>query len=439
MSLDRSPGRDRLLSDLIGELAGAPTPDYLEAAIERASSRPQRPAWTFPGRWLPMADFATARVPISRAPWRPIVVLTLIAILLASVAAVYIGTQPRRLPEPFGLAGNGVIAVARDGDIVTVDSETGVTATIVGGPEVDGAPAYSPDGATIGFERAVEGRDDLRLLMVANADGSGVVQATPEPLSELRSWSFSPDGRQLLVTSRIAGPFRISIVSADGSGEPRVLDLRLPTDTRMVEAPHYRPPDGLEILVMATPPGALTRAIYVIDVASGQTRTVVEPPAPNDVYGATWSPDGDWIAYGQFDPSGTITARVHVIAADGSGERLVDTVADTSYSDWIGWSNDSTRMLILRGYASDGSDDRIAAVGLDPTTRSVELDCGPLGLATCDGGWTWSPDDTQLLGVVDEGVGPDRYLKADPGTGIVTEAPWSATGHPSWQRIASPD
>ena len=48
------PRFDRVLPGLFDELADARTPDYLEAAIERASSRPQRPAWTFPGRWLPM-------------------------------------------------------------------------------------------------------------------------------------------------------------------------------------------------------------------------------------------------------------------------------------------------------------------------------------------------------------------------------------------------
>ena len=35
---------DRVLPGLFDELAAARTPDYLEAAIERASSRPQRPA-----------------------------------------------------------------------------------------------------------------------------------------------------------------------------------------------------------------------------------------------------------------------------------------------------------------------------------------------------------------------------------------------------------
>ena len=57
---------DRVLPGLFDELADARTPDYLEAAIERASSRPQRPAWTYPGRWLAM-QITTEALPCSRS------------------------------------------------------------------------------------------------------------------------------------------------------------------------------------------------------------------------------------------------------------------------------------------------------------------------------------------------------------------------------------
>ena len=60
---------DRVLPGLFDELAAARTPDYLEAAIERASSRNQRAAWTYPGRWLPML-ITTHAAPVARMPWR---------------------------------------------------------------------------------------------------------------------------------------------------------------------------------------------------------------------------------------------------------------------------------------------------------------------------------------------------------------------------------
>jgi len=54
MNMDRARRLERNLPGLFDELAEATFPDYLEAAIERASSNSQRPVWTFPARWLPM-------------------------------------------------------------------------------------------------------------------------------------------------------------------------------------------------------------------------------------------------------------------------------------------------------------------------------------------------------------------------------------------------
>ncbi|HEX7346653.1 MAG TPA: hypothetical protein VF253_07660, partial [Candidatus Limnocylindrales bacterium] len=67
MTMDRSARIERTLPVLFDQLAEARTPDYLEAAIERASSRPQRAAWTFPERWLPV-ELVTTRVPSTRVP-----------------------------------------------------------------------------------------------------------------------------------------------------------------------------------------------------------------------------------------------------------------------------------------------------------------------------------------------------------------------------------
>ena len=125
MTMDRSARVDRALPGLFDQLAEARTPDYLEAAIERASSRPQRPAWTFAGRWLPV-ELTTARVPATRSPMRQLGVLALIALLVAAALAVYIGAHQQRLPAPFGLARNGVIAyVTPSGDVAVADRRGG--------------------------------------------------------------------------------------------------------------------------------------------------------------------------------------------------------------------------------------------------------------------------------------------------------------------------
>ena len=92
MNLDPTPRLERDLPAMFDELAAPRTPDYLEAAIERASSRSQRPAWTFPERWLPM-DIVTRPVD-PRSPMRAIGILALIGVLIAAgLAAAYIGSS----------------------------------------------------------------------------------------------------------------------------------------------------------------------------------------------------------------------------------------------------------------------------------------------------------------------------------------------------------
>ena len=188
---------DRALPGLFIELASASTPDYLEAAIERASSRPQRPAWTYPGRWLPMADIASRPAFVPRAPWRTIGVALVVLALVVALAVAFVGSRPQKVPAPFGPAANGSLLFADGGDIYKADPGTGKTTAVVVGPETDVRPVWSLDGTRFAFERKVTGSSGQGLLFVAGADGRAPVQVTPGPLIGLADWVFSPDGRSI--------------------------------------------------------------------------------------------------------------------------------------------------------------------------------------------------------------------------------------------------
>ena len=109
MTIDRSSRADRVLVGLFDELADARTPDYLEAAIERASSRPQRPVWTLPERWFPMAESVSRPAFAPRLPWRAIgVALAILTLLIAS--ALFIGSRQHKPAPPFGPAADGLFA-----------------------------------------------------------------------------------------------------------------------------------------------------------------------------------------------------------------------------------------------------------------------------------------------------------------------------------------
>ena len=427
MTMDRI---DRVLPPLFDELAAPHTPDYLEAAIERASSRPQRPSWTFPGRWLPV-QISTSATPVARFPWRQLGVLAIIGILIA-VAAIAVGSsnKPKPLPaQPFGLAENGSIAVVIDGDIATIDPETGTTTRLTTGPDTDELPVFSPDGTQLAFKRTHDEAPGTSVLMVAAADGSGLRQATPEPLELLNYWSFSPDGTELLMNAMVDGRMRLLIQPVDGSAAS-TLDVDLPFTADRVEAASFRPPDGNEILFLSTDASSM-RGIYVFDRTSGDVRTVLAPTPGTDVFGAVWSPTGEAISFGTYDPADAErTARAQIATDDGTDVRLADGAPGTAY-DIRGseWSNDGSRFVVNREFGG--------ATPPQPVIVSTTGDSAPLELecfdpVPCAGWWVWSPDDTRLIGLV-EGDTP-QYVQADPVTGQVTPVEWTGNGDPAWQR-----
>jgi Tol biopolymer transport system component len=423
MTMHRATRVDRILPELFAELADARTPAYLEAAIERASSRPQRPSWTFPGRWLPM-DITTRTAPVAWMPWRQLGVLALIGLLLAVALAAFVGSQQQQRPAPpFGPAANGAIALEKDGDIFVADRPGGDLRPLVAGPEDDRGPLFSPDGTRLAFVRATE----PPVLMVADADGTNAVQLTREPL-DTGPWSFAPDGRSLMTAARIDGAWRVVIRPVDPGAALTVLDIRLPDASwERVESggPSFRPTNPQEILVVAQPEPGGPSGLYVYDLATGGTRTIVEPADDLYLQEVAWLPDGEHIIY-------TLGFEAHIVAADGSGDRIFLRADRLSRL-----SNDGTRIVIdvaevdLPG---DDSHQRSVVVPFDGEGEPVELACG-LGMKIeCAWSWIWSPDDSMLIGTVPHETS-STYLQADPDTGQVTELDWLDVGTPAWQRV----
>src|SRR6476661_10341947 len=134
MTTERRLTRD--LPEILGDLATAPYPDYIDDVLATSATIRQRPAWTFPERWLPMVDLVRQPVLVPRLPWRSIALAVVVLLALLAAAAVYIGSQ-QRVPPPFGPARNGLVAYDAGGDIYTADPVTGVATAIVSGPALD--------------------------------------------------------------------------------------------------------------------------------------------------------------------------------------------------------------------------------------------------------------------------------------------------------------
>ena len=94
---------------ILDDLYLGPSPDYRDEALAAATAVRQRPAWTFPGRWLPM-DLRLRRPSRVRAACSVAARsdgLALIALRSSRPLAIYVGTRQTKVPAPFGPARTG--------------------------------------------------------------------------------------------------------------------------------------------------------------------------------------------------------------------------------------------------------------------------------------------------------------------------------------------
>ncbi len=435
MTLDRSSRADRVLAGLMDELADARTPAYLEAAIERASSRSQRPGWTFPERWIPMADITTRRTVAPRIPWRTLAVALVLIALLVGAAVVYVGTHQTRLPAPFGPAANGLIPYVSNGDLYVGDPETGVTRLLVGGPEDVGVPQFSPDGTRVAFLRTAQaaGADPVDVYVV-NADGSDLKRITPESLPDWKWLSWTPDGRRLAVIHPVE--------SSDGCGTTichvNVLDLFDATGSGAIQHitsadgmdfVQYRPPQADTILYRALVDGKW--GLFAMDPDGSNPRTLAEPTVPVGIdlsfAGASYSADGSRIFYQHGDDGGC--CRLWVMNADGTndheflprGAAWDGEAVPSPDGKWIAyWHN-----------GNDLSEHGVSVVRADGTGPVV--DTGPTLHGTAH--WVWAPDSSKILMFSGDG-GPATAYLLDPRGAPATTVPWGSDGDLDWQRTA---
>jgi dipeptidyl aminopeptidase/acylaminoacyl peptidase len=430
-----SPRRfEQDLPVLLADLYLAGTPDYRDDLVRQVALVRQRPAWTFPERWIPMAVVTRRPVLAPNVPWRALGTLALLGLLIAAAVAAFVGSQPR-LPNPFGPARNGLITYAANGDIFTADPVTGMETVIVSGPDNDVAPRFSRDGTHIVFERRPTVIGPGRLY-VARSDGSAIVQVTPEALANIESYAFSPSGGEILIHAGLA----LHVANADGSGM-----RTLPIEGLIASDPDYSAPDGAEIVFVGETMGATATGLYAVRPDGTGLRTIVEP-ANLVMIAPRWSPDGSRIAYSAYAvdyETGGSLLRAYVVTADGVSNRLLRVLPENDLENATDWSNDGTRLLIEGCYAdpADGTAECVTAysvVPVDGNGSAAELDV-PAAYRAAENTWhVWAPDDGTILTVpVDfAGIPTSTPLLWDPLTGRSRAWPGPTAGRPSWQRLA---
>ena len=183
-------------------------------------------------------------------------------------------------------------------------------------------PSWSPDGKTLSFTSA----DGLFLIDPADPYPTRQVDIGIDLTVVRGRASWSPDGDRLVFGATAAdGNTDLYVVGIDGSGI-----TRLTTDPGDDYQPAWSP-DGSTIAFRSMRDGKLW--LMAAD-GSGQ-EPMFSGEGAAAAYQPSWSPDGTQLVYVSGEVGDT---RVHIIDADGSGDRQVTaTEPSPRFEGWPTW------------------------------------------------------------------------------------------------------
>ena len=222
-----------------------------------------------------------------------------------------------------------------------------------------GPGAWSADSRRIvlaGFDPSDPTRAEVGLY-VAGADGSGLRQVTSSTDGRIHEFpSMSPDGRRIAFLAQDPDQPMIGvaagdlfIVNVDGTGL-RQLNRE---DTKVVATgtsgrPVDWSPDGQQVLFAALeesldPLGRGAAYVFDVDVENAEARQI--SGFGSWLASVEWSPDGNWVVYGEIDAP---DAPTWIARPDGSEGRQLTGRGGPVRGCCATWSPDSTRLLFKR-------------------------------------------------------------------------------------------
>lgn len=409
-------GTDRLERELtawFADTAAPHVPDFTADILGATATMRQRPRWSFPTRWLPAALVPrTPRLTVRPLPWRTIAFLALIGLLLAAAVSLYAGSQPR-LPAPFGLAANGLVAYGELGEIWTVDPVTGARTKIVSMTGGNKAPRFSRDGTRIAFLHPVQGGD---ALAITRADGTHLLTSRGEPFvgADTDSIAWSPDGRWVAVVADWEADRTVYLVDTS-SGVVRNLKV-----ANIDTEPYWRPPDGRQLMYLGTAGGGLRR-LLIIDVESSVVDDVPGSGPELGLRPGGWTPDGERFVVHHAGETRAWTSLLDPETGDQSPLPIAFGRVSNDGSRVVGHQMQDGREVLCVMTISDATAPCLP-VAEQPDLPDYERAAGTY----------WSPDDRWIAVYTRD----DRWVLLDPAGGPPITPAWIENGGDSWQRLA---
>jgi len=419
---------DRLLANWFAADALEAAPAGLVEAIARTTATTRRrPGWLSLDRWLPVLPPAPTAVRMAA--------LAALLLAMAFASLIVAGTRPR-VPPPFGPAKPGLFAMSIGGDIVTM-TETGARPHALTTDDAwDSNPVFSRDGTRLAFW-SWPSDSNLSDLVVMAADGSDrhtVAQATFFGHAyDGPAVAWSPDGRSIAYYVSDVSQSRVFVAGADGQGS-------VPVGDPAIKAGHPAwSPDGSLIAFNA---GAFDRdrGVYLMRPDGTDIRRITATPGYDDDFVPTWSPDGRHLAFtlnGQVGGAGQ-RENLWMVDVDASNEHRVDAAAFLGSATW---SPDGQRLAWLHAVADLSHPAEIDVAQADGTNiKRFAYDGLPkFGMpydsySPCVG---WTADGRRVVAILsnDNSV-VDRLIEIDPdgGAPLFIDAP----GTRAWtqQRLA---